>query len=123
MPGVGKLLKQAQKMQKAMEAAQSELEALDIEGSAAGGAVKAVVNGQGALKSIKIDPEFLKEDAASVETSVVAAVQDAAAKAKQASEEKMSSITAASRSPSNADAQKLSTNGDGNASGFFAKKI
>ena len=90
MPGVGKLLKQAQKMQKAMEAAQSELEALDIEGSAAGGAVKAVVNGQGALK---IDPEFLKEDAASVETSVVAAVQDAAAKAKQASEEKMSSIT------------------------------
>lgn len=93
MPGVGKLLKQAQKMQKAMEAAQSELEALDIEGSAAGGAVKAVVNGQGALKSIKIDPEFLKEDAASVETSVVAAVQDAAAKAKQAREEKMSSIT------------------------------
>ena len=44
MPGVGKLLKQAQKMQKAMEAAQAELESLEIEGSAAGGAVKATVN-------------------------------------------------------------------------------
>ena len=93
MAGVGKLLKQAQKMQKAMEAAQAELEMLEVEGSAGGGAVKAVVTGQGALKSIKIDPEFLKEDVASVEASIVAAVQDAASKAKQASEEKMSSIT------------------------------
>ena len=93
MPGVGKLLKQAQKMQKAMEAAQSELETLVIEGSAAGGAVKATVHGQGALKAIKIDPEFLKEDVASVEASIVAAVQDATTKAKQTSEEKMSSIT------------------------------
>ncbi len=93
MPGVGKLLKQAQKMQKAMEAAQAELESLEIEGSAAGGAVKATVNGQGALKSLKIDPEFLKEDVASVETSIVAAVRDAADKAKKTGEEKMSSIT------------------------------
>ena len=93
MPGVGKLLKQAQKMQKAMEAAQAELESLEVEGTAAGGAVKAVVNGQGALKSLKIDPEFLKEDAESVEASIVAAVQDAAAKAKKTGEEKMSSIT------------------------------
>lgn len=62
MPGVGKLLKQAQKMQKAMEAVQNELANLEVEGSAAGGAVKAVVSGQGALKSIKLDPEFLKED-------------------------------------------------------------
>lgn len=93
MAGVGKLLKQAQKMQKAMEAAQAELEVLEVEGSAAGGAVKAIVNGQGAIKSIKIDPEFLKEDVESVETSIVSAIQDAASKAKQASEEKMSSIT------------------------------
>ncbi len=93
MAGVGKLLKQAQKMQKAMEAAQGELESLVIEGSAAGGAVKATVTGQGALTAIKIDPEFLKEDVASVEASIVAAVADAATKAKQTSEEKMSSIT------------------------------
>ena len=93
MPGVGKLLKQAQKMQKAMENVQAELEMLEIEGTAAGGAVKAVVNGQGALKSIKIDPEFLKEDAESVEASIVAAVQDAEAKAKAKSEEEMGKVT------------------------------
>ncbi len=93
MPGIGKLLKQAQKMQKAMEATQAELGNLEIEGSAAGGAVKAVVNGQGSLKSIKLDPEFLKEDVKSVEESIVAAVSDAAAKAKAKSEEEMGKIT------------------------------
>ncbi len=93
MAGVGKLLKQAQKMQKAMEAVQAELETLQIEGSAAGGAVKATVNGQGALMGVKLDPEFLKEDVASVEASIVAAIQDATGKAKQKSEEQMSQIT------------------------------
>lgn len=93
MPGVGKLLKQAQKMQKAMEAVQNELANLEVEGSAAGGAVKTVVSGQGALKSIKLDPEFLKEDVSSVEASIVAAVQDAAEKAKQKSEEEMNKVT------------------------------
>ena len=93
MPGVGKLLKQAQKMQKAMEAVQAELETLTIEGSAAGGAVKAIVNGQGTLKSVKIDPEFLKEDVESVETSIVAAVEDAVAKAKAEGQKQMSGVT------------------------------
>lgn len=93
MPGVGKLLKQAQKMQKAMETVQVQLAEMTVEGSAAGGAVKAVVNGQGTLKSVKIDPEFLKEDAASVEASIVAAVEDAAAKARAKSEAEMNKIT------------------------------
>lgn len=93
MPGVGKLLKQAQKMQKAMEAVQAGLENISIEGTAAGGAVKAIVNGQGTLKDIKIDPDFLKEDAASVEASIVAAVADAVAKAKAESQEQMNKIT------------------------------
>lgn len=93
MAGVGKLLKQAQKMQKAMEAVQTELANTIVEGSAAGGAVKAVVNGQGVLQSIKLDPEFLKEDVASVEVSIVAAVEDAASKARAKSEEQMNKIT------------------------------
>ena len=63
MPGVGKLLKQAQKMQKAMETVQAQL------------------------------AEFLKEDAASIEASIVAAVEDAAAKARAKSEEEMNKIT------------------------------
>ena len=93
MAGVGKLLKQAQKMQKAMEAVQAELENTTIEGSAAGGAVKATVNGQGALKSIKIDPDFLKEDVDSIEASIVAAVENAVEKAKAESQEQMNKVT------------------------------
>lgn len=93
MAGVGKLLKQAQKMQKAMETIQAELEMAEVEGSAAGGAVKALVNGQGALKSLKLDPEFLKENVGDVEASIVAAVNDAAQKAKALSEEEMGKIT------------------------------
>lgn len=93
MAGVGKLLKQAQKMQKAMEGVQAELEQVEIEGSAAGGAVKAIVNGHAALKSIKIDPEFLKEGVEAVEASIVAAVKDAATRAKQKSEEEMGKVT------------------------------
>ena len=60
---------------------------------AAENAVKAVVNGQGVLQSIKLDPEFLKEDVASVEASIVAAVEDAASKARAKSEEQMNKIT------------------------------
>ena len=84
MAGVGKLLKQAQKMQKAMESVQTELANLTVEGSAAGGAVKATVTGH---------PEFLKEDIASVEESIVAAVEDATSKARAKSEAEMNKIT------------------------------
>ena len=93
MAGVGKLLKQAQKMQKAMEAVQAELENLTIEGTAAGGAVTATVNGQGTLKGIKIDPEFLKEDVESIETSILAAVENAVVKAKAQRQEEMNKVT------------------------------
>ena len=45
------------------------------------------------MQSIKLDPEFLKEDVASVEASIVAAVEDAASKARAKSEEQMNKIT------------------------------
>ncbi len=93
MPGVGKLLKQAQKMQKAMENIQAELEQQIIEHSAGGGAVKVTVNGQGALKGLKLDPEFLKEDASVVEETVLAAINEAVGMAKKKSEDEMGKIT------------------------------
>ena len=61
MPGVGKLLKQAQKMQKKMEVLQEELELREIEISSGGGAVKIKVNGQKKVIAISFDEEFLKE--------------------------------------------------------------
>ena len=93
MAGVGKLLKQAQKMQKQMEAVQSKLAEQAIEVSSGGGAINITINGQGEFQGIKIDPEFLKEDAEFVEETLLAAVQEAAAKAKETSEEAMGSVT------------------------------
>jgi DNA-binding YbaB/EbfC family protein len=92
MPGVGKLLKQAQKMQKQMEAIQNELAETVLEVSSGGGAISIKINGQGAFQGIKIDPEFLKEDAEFVEETLLAAIQEAAEKAKETSEEAMSSV-------------------------------
>lgn len=92
MAGVGKLLKQAQKMQKQMEAAQADLAEKILEISSGGGAIRIKINGQGEFQSFQIDPEFLKEDAEFVEESLLTAVQEAAAKAKETSEEAMGGI-------------------------------
>lgn len=94
MPGVGKLLKQAQKMQKKMEALNQELAQKDIDVSAAGGAVKVKVSLQQELKSIVIDPEFLKEDAKVVQDTITEAVKTALAQSRQQSQQAMSEITA-----------------------------
>ena len=93
MAGVGKLLKQAQKMQKQMEAAQAELSNKILEISSGGGAIRVKINGQGEFHSFEIDPEFLKEDPEFVEESLLTAVQEATAKAKETSDEAMGGIT------------------------------
>ena len=93
MVGVGKLLKQAQKMQKGMEAAQEKLAEQVLEVSSGGGAVTVKISGQGEFQSISFDPEFLKEDPEVVEEAALAAIRDASAKAKQANEKIMEEIT------------------------------
>ena len=77
MAGVGKLLKQAQKMQKQMEGIQSQLAEQIIEVSSGGGAINIKINGQGEFQAFKIDPEFLKEDAEFIEETLLGAVQGA----------------------------------------------
>ncbi|CAA6678585.1 MULTISPECIES: YbaB/EbfC family nucleoid-associated protein [unclassified Lentimonas] len=93
MAGVGKLLKQAQKMQKQMESVQAKLAEQIIEVSSGGGAINIKINGQGEFQDFKIDPEFLKEDAEFIEETLLGAVQEAAAKAKETSEEAMGAVT------------------------------
>lgn len=94
MPGVGKLLKQAQKMQKKIEEANQALLAEVIEVSMAGGAVKAGVNGHGEPLSFSIDPEFLKEDKTVVEATVLDAFKEAVKKSKARNQELMQGATA-----------------------------
>jgi len=93
MAGVGKLLKQAQKMQKQMQAIQDQLAEQVLDVSSGGGAVNIKITGQGEFREIKIDPEFLKEDVEFVEETLLGAIQEAAEKAKATSEEAMGAVT------------------------------
>ena len=93
MAGVGKLLKQAAKMQKKMEALQEELAAKELSISSGGGAVNVKINAKGEFLSLKIDPEFLKEDPELVESTLLEAVKEAATQSKTVNEEEMAKVT------------------------------
>ena len=99
MAGVGKLLKQAQKMQRGIEALQGQLEAKEIEVASGGAAVKVKVNGTGKFLALTLDPEFLKEDAKLVADTVLAAIQDAAKQAKEYNDAEMQKVTSAFQIP------------------------
>jgi len=99
MAGVGKLLKQAQKMQRSIEALQTEMAAKEIEVTSGGGAVKIKINGAGKFLSLNLDPEFLKEDAKLVSDTILGAVQDAATQAKDYNDAEMQKVTSAFQMP------------------------
>jgi DNA-binding YbaB/EbfC family protein len=99
MVGVGKLLKQAQKMQQKMEEAQALLSEEIIEVSGGGGAVSIKISGQGDFKDLKLDPEFLKEDTAFVSEAILQAFQDASAQAKKKNDEAMNGLTGGMQMP------------------------
>jgi DNA-binding YbaB/EbfC family protein len=99
MAGVGKLLKQAQKMQKGIADAQQRLADERIEVSHGGGAIKVVVDGHGRVQALAIHPEFLKEEPSVVETSLVAALQEASVQARTLHEATMSKATAGFQLP------------------------
>ena len=58
MVGVGKLLKQAQKMQQKMEEAQASLSDEILEVSGGGGAVSIKISGMGEFKAINSKSKF-----------------------------------------------------------------
>jgi len=99
MPGVGKLLKQAQKMQRSIEALQTQLEAREIEVTAGGGAVRVKINVAGRFLSLVLDSEFLKEDPKLVSETVLAAIQDASKQAKELNDSEMQKVTSAFQMP------------------------
>jgi hypothetical protein len=99
MAGVGTLLKQAQKMQRGIEALQTQLAAKEIDVTSGGGAVKIKINGAGKFVSLSLDAEFLKEDAKVVADTVLAAVQDAAKQAKEYNDAEMQKVTSGFKMP------------------------
>ncbi len=99
MAGVGKLLKQAQKMQRQIETIQAQLETKEIEVTAGGGAVKVKINGANKFLGLALDPEFLKEDAKLVSDTILSAIQDAAKQAKEYNDSEMQKVTSAFQMP------------------------
>jgi DNA-binding YbaB/EbfC family protein len=88
------MMKQAKQLQERMEALQQEIALTEIEGSAGGGLVTVVMTGKSELKKIHIDPSLLKpEEAEILEDLIVAAANDARARAEAALAEKMREMT------------------------------
>jgi DNA-binding YbaB/EbfC family protein len=94
MAGVGTLLKQAQKMQRQIEELQKVLEVRELDVSSGGGAVQVKITASGKFLALKLDPEFLKEEAKLVEETVLNAVREAAQKAKELNDAEMQRVSA-----------------------------
>ena len=93
-PNMQQLMKQAQKMQQQMLAAQQELAEAQVTGTSGGGLVTATVTGSGEVLSIKIDPKAVDpDDVETLEDLVVAAVHDASRAAAALAEEKMGPLS------------------------------
>jgi DNA-binding YbaB/EbfC family protein len=92
--GLGNLMKQAQQMQENMRKAQEELGRTEVEGQAGAGLVKVVITCRFAVKKVSIDPSLVGEDKDMLEDLVMAAMNDAVAKAEAATQAKMAGFTA-----------------------------
>ena len=94
MSSIGKLMKQAQRMQQQMEQVQSALAARTVESTSGGGAVKVTAKCDGSIASIKIDPAAINpSDAQLLEDMLVTGVNQALAQAKEISTAEMGKIT------------------------------
>jgi DNA-binding YbaB/EbfC family protein len=77
-----------------MEAMQTELEQLEVEGAAGGGVVTVTLSGKGDLRAARIDDSLLKPDQKEiVEDLIVAAHADARRKLEATLQEKMQALT------------------------------
>ncbi len=89
------LMGKAKEMQEKMQAMQEEVANLEVSGSAGGGLVSVVMTGKGEMKSLTIDPSLFKEDDVEIlEDLILAAHNEAKAKAEAAMQEKTRELTA-----------------------------
>ena len=92
--GLGNLMKQAQQMQENMKRAQAELANIEVEGQAGSGMVKVTMTCRNEVKRIQIDQSLMSDDKEMLEDLLVIALNDAAKRAEQTANDKMSSLTA-----------------------------
>ncbi len=92
---MGKLMKQAQEMQAKMAEVQEKITTITAEGSAGAGLVKATATAQGEVKALDVDPSLIsgEEEKEVLEDLIVAAVNDAVTRAREAGQAEMAKIT------------------------------
>ena len=88
------MMRQAQQMQQKMQELQEEVEQREVEATAGGGVVRVVATGKKVIKSIEIKPEAVDpDDVEMLEDLVMAAVNEAIAKADEMMQQEMGKIT------------------------------
>src|SRR4029453_5736444 len=88
------MMRQVQKMQADMAAAQDELATALVEGSAGGGKGTAVVTGAADVQAVRISPDVVApEEVEMLEDLVGAAVGEAMRRAQELQAERMGSVT------------------------------
>lgn len=89
-----KILQQAQEMQGKFQKVQEELAQQTVTASSGGGMVTVEANGQGTVRSIKIDPTVVSaSDVEMLEDLVLVAVTEAQKKAQDAAKVEMGKLT------------------------------
>jgi DNA-binding YbaB/EbfC family protein len=97
---LNKLMKQAQRMQMQMASVQEGLAQKTVEATAGGGVVKVVASCDGAVKSIKINPDAVsKDDVGFLEDLVLQGVNAALTAAKDVANREMGSVTSGLQIP------------------------
>jgi DNA-binding YbaB/EbfC family protein len=93
-PNMGQMLKQVQKMQQDMVAAQEQLKHEEVQASAGGGMVTVTVSGDLIVKSIVIAPDAIDpDDAEMLQDLVLAAVNEGVRAAQELAAEKLGGLT------------------------------
>lgn len=94
MKGMGNMMKQAQKLQSRMLKLQGDLAEKTVEATAGGGMIKVVATGKQQVLSIQIEKEVVDpDDVEMLQDLILAAVNDALAKAQEMVSGEMSKLT------------------------------
>jgi nucleoid-associated protein EbfC len=93
-PNMNQMLKQVQKMQQDMVAAQEQLKHEEVQASAGGGMVTVTVSGDLIVKSITINPDAIDpDDADMLQDLVLAAVNEGVRAAQELAATKLGGLT------------------------------
>jgi hypothetical protein len=94
MPSLEEIMKMAQDVQNQMQAAQENLDKIEVEGAAGGGLVKIRTSAKGRILSVDVDESLLKpSEKTMLEDLIAAALNDAKNKADAAAGPELQKMT------------------------------